>query len=113
MSIKDYLSHDELQRIEHTNKILEAHLELVNTVFTLSEDRFATILKSYTEFITALKTVQAEMGRVVTHIYQSARDIKQATGGVQDIMAFCDALDKLNKILDDKMIEKIKKVTRD
>jgi uncharacterized protein YfaT (DUF1175 family) len=111
MAIKDYLSHDELQHIEHVNKVLEAHLDLVNTVFKLSEDRFAEITRSFSEFVIALKTVQMEMGRVVTHIYQSARDVRQATGGIQEITAFTDAIEKLDKILDDKLIEKLRKFT--
>jgi esterase/lipase len=104
-------SHDELQRIEHLNKVLEQHLELVNTVTTLSEEKIQDMLKNYQTYVHVLREVQVALGDIVTNIHRSMSQLKGVTGGAQDIMSYVQAASKLNDLLDDKLIAKLRRIT--
>jgi vacuolar-type H+-ATPase subunit D/Vma8 len=108
---KEYLTQAELQHIEHVNKVLNDHLELVNAVTSLTEEKIATLITAYRGYVRELATIQKEMGEVVQNIYRSGREIGHATGKTNEIMAFYDQVNKLDKLLTPELMEKLKRLT--
>lgn len=111
MSNREYLSHDELQHIEYSNKVLNEHLETVNVVCSLSEEKIQHLLSGLNDYLAALKAIQYEMGQVVNNIYKSSRELKQAVGNPQEITTYVEAVNKLDKLLDDKLIQKLRRIS--
>jgi hypothetical protein len=108
---KDYLTQAELQHIEHVNKVLNDHLELVNAVTSLTEEKIANLITAYRGYVRELATIQKEMGEVVQNIYRSSREIGHATGKTTEIMSFYDQVGKLDKLLTPELMEKLKRLT--
>lgn len=113
MAQQTYLSHDELQHIEHCNKVLESHLEVVNAVTSLSEEKIHAMLAAYNGYVHELRNVQNVLGEIVTNIHRSLTQLKGVVGGTQDVMSYTQAVSKLDSLLDDKLIEKLRRITGD
>ena|SRR5215471_21211878 len=107
----DYLSHDELQHIEHVNKVLQDHLDIVNSVTKLSEEAIQKFIGNYQQHVSMLRDIANSMGKVAQDIYNSTREIKVVTSGTQEIINYCQAVVRLNEILDDKLIEKLRRIS--
>jgi hypothetical protein len=111
INMPQVLSHDELQHIEHSNKILFEHQEIVNKIVNETESMLNTyvpILKAYVE---SISTIRVALGQEVMHIIQSTREIGIVTKNTQDIMNFCQALNKLDALLTPELITKLKKIS--
>lgn len=106
------LSHDELQHIEHANKALKEHLELVNLVVNESEALFNNYLPILQTYINGIAQVSKLFGEEVKQIYNSSRELRVATGGVQDVMNFISAVQKLDALLTPELIGKLRNVVK-
>lgn len=107
---KEYLSQAELQHIEHVNKVLNEHLELVNAVTSLTEEKISNLIISYRGYVRELAEIQKGMGEVVQNIYRSGREIGHATGKTNEIMAFYDQVAKLDKLLTPELMAKLERL---
>lgn len=105
-----YLSHDELQHIEHANKILEAHEELVKKVTNETEQMLNTYLPIVRGYVTTLFGIQKDFGEVVSNIVKSSREVSLVTSNTNNIENFCAAIIKLDALLTPEMIEKLNKI---
>jgi hypothetical protein len=111
MSTK-YMTHEELQHIEHCNKILKDHLECIKVVVEQSElalNNYIPVLRTYVNAITEIRTA---FGNEVTHIFQSTRQLGLVTKNSQDIHNFVQAVMQLDKILTPSLVEKLNAITR-
>lgn len=107
-----FLTHDELQHIEHTNKILQEHADLVKKVTEESEVYLSTYLPTFTAFLENVRFIRNEFGKEVVHILHSSREISMVTKNTQNIIDFVTAVGKLNQILTPELIEKLNKITK-
>lgn len=105
-----YLSHDELQHIEHANKILKDHLDLVSATTQLSEERIQNFISAYRQYVVEIKDIATALGKAVENIHNSTREMKVITGSSQQITEYCQAIVKLDQLLDEKLIEKLKRI---
>lgn len=104
------LTHDELQLIEHSNKILKDHLEIVETVVNQTEgllNNYIPILKAYVQSIVAIRT---DLGNEIVNIVQSTRQVALVTNNTQNIINFTQAVSRLNEILTPELISKLNKI---
>ena len=107
------MGHDELQHLEHCNKILEEHLELVQKVTNETESLLNTYLPILSGYVRAVVEVQMNFGKAVVEITRSAREVKVITSGSQEIENFVAAAVKLNNVLNDELMLKIIKLAKD
>jgi len=108
-----YLTHEELQNIEHANKILEAHLELVKMVVNESEamlNNYIPIMKTYVHAIIDIRKMFSDE---VIHIGQSTRELKLVTANTQNVTDFCSAIVKLDALLTPSPIDKLNRISND
>lgn len=108
---KAYLSQDELQHIEHCNKVLEAHHELVTKVISETQEKLNNYLPIVSTYVNAIADVRRAFGEEVKHILQSNRQLQIVTGSAQDVINFTSAVVKLNQILTPEFIEKLQRIS--
>jgi len=106
------ITHDELQFIEHANKILNEHAELVKYVINETEGMLNTYVPVLKTYIKAIVNIRTEFSQEVIHIAQSLRELKSITGQTQELINFSSALIKLNEILTPELIEKLNKLNK-
>lgn len=112
MSTRTPLTQAELQHIEYCNKVLREHLELIQNITDAGKKIFDVYGSGLNEYIGHIYKVQVDFGRVVLEITKSAKELRGITGGTQELINYTQAATKLNEVLDDKLIQKIVKVTR-
>lgn len=113
MSNKQELTHDELQHIEHCNKIMRDHLELVQKVTGEVQKTFDLYLPHLQDYVGTLRAIQFEFGRIVVDIIRSSRELKLITSGSQELHNYGQAATKLNQALSDELVQKIIKLTKE
>lgn len=104
------LTHEELQAIEHSTKILREYLDLIATVnsSTLNlQDSFLPSLHNYMKGVVAVRT---NLGTEVQHIIQSTRQLGIVTGNTQKIIDFTAACIRLDAILTPSFLGKIERL---
>lgn len=100
----------DLQNLEHANKILAEHLELVQQVVNQSEgllDNYVPILQTY---ILSVGQLQNDFGKVVAEILKSTRELTILTGNTHRVIEFTQAIVRLNDILTPELVKKLKGV---
>lgn len=107
------LTQTELQHIEHCNKILKEHLDLIRMTTEESKKLFESYNPSLHDYVKVIHGIQIEFARIVMEIVKSGKDLRGITGGSQELANYMHAAIKLNAILDDKLIEKIIRLTKD
>lgn len=108
----DYLSHDELQHIEHANKILKDHQELIKTVTNETEallNNYIPIIKSY---VNAIHDIQTEFSHSVSDVVKSSRELKVITSGANEVLSFVQAVERLKSVLNDEFTQKVIELTK-
>lgn len=105
------LTEAELQHIEHCNKVLREHKELVELTVNETERLFDNYLPVLTEYINHVVEVRTKFGNEVSHIIQSSRSLGIVTGKVADVINFCSAIEKLDKLLTNDLVEKLRRIT--
>lgn len=110
---KTFLTEEELQHIEHCNKVLKEHAELVRLTIESTTELFNNYVPTLNGYVKAVATVKHEFGEQVTSIIQSSRQLKIATGNVQEIISFMSAVIKLNEILTPELVEKLRRLSKD
>lgn len=106
------MSQAELQHLEHCNKALEAHLEIVTAVVNESEKLLNNYLPIVQEYVSVIGAVTHSFAEHVANIYSSSREMKVATGGAQELINFMATVDKLDKMLTPELLEKLRKVSQ-
>lgn len=104
------MTQDELQHIEHGTKILQEHQDVIRGVINETETMLNTYVPILSGYIESIARLRMDFGKEVQHIVQSTREIKVITGGTQQILEFCSAVENLNKILTPDLIEKIRRI---
>lgn len=102
------MSQAELQHIEHCNKILREHQELVAFVVNETEGILNTYLPILTTYIDNVIRVRSKFGEEVKHIINSSRELKHITSGAQELISFMTAIEKLDKMLTPELVNKLK-----
>lgn len=105
-------THDQLQHIEHVNKMMREHKELVTTITTDVNAVMTKYIEGLQVFARHLKDVQVNLSMSVKNIYSSVQEIKRITGTTQDIQAAVIAIEKLDKALNDETVQRILKVIK-
>ena len=107
---KENLSQAQLQHIEHCNKVLEAHRELVTMVVNETEAVLNTYLPILGTYINGIVALRTELGNEVRHILNSSKELRHAAGSVNELIQFMSAIEKLDKLLTPELVEKIRKL---
>lgn len=107
------LSEDELQRIEHLNKMLLEHQEIVNKVVNETEQLLNNYVPIISTYVQSIGKVAHLFGEHVTNIIKSSRQLGIVTGTVQDVSNFIASAEKLDKILTPELIEKLRKISHE
>lgn len=105
------LTQAQLQHIEHCNKVLNEHLELVQAVVNASEGLLNTFVPVLSEYCRQVAAVGHEFGTDCNNIYKSSRELKIAVGGVQDIVTFMDQVKRLDAMLSPELLEKLRRIS--
>lgn len=109
---KTILTEDELQHIEHCNKILREHSKLVEDTVNNTQELLNLYLPALSAYVSGISKVQVELGKEVVNLIQSTRQIKIVVSNTQEITNFISAVVKLNDILTPELIEKLKKISK-
>lgn len=104
------MSQAELQHIEHCNKVLLDHLELVQRVTNETEGLLNTYLPILTTYVNSIIEVRQLFGKEVAHIVQSTRELSLVTNNTQPLINFIQATAKLNEALTPELTDKLKRV---
>lgn len=104
------LTQAELQHIEHCNKVLKEHLEFVKQVTDETKAAFDTYLSSIQEYVSIITACQIAFGRAAMEMLKSAKELRAATGGHQELINYTQAAVKLDEALSDELIQKIIKL---
>lgn len=104
------LSHDELQKIEHTNKVLKDHLELVQVCTKDSDRMIGDYTANIRGYINILVEIRTQLGNEVKHVINSTRELGIVISNTQNIHNFCSAIGKLDKLLTPELIEKLNRL---
>lgn len=107
------MTEDDLQFLEHCNKMLREHLELVQLVTNESEGLFSIYLPILQKYVSGITELRKGIGQEVVHIVQSSRELKVVTSGSQEIHNFVAAVLKLKEALTPEMIENMRRLTND
>ena len=107
------LSEAELQRLEHINKMLLEHQEIVNKIVNDTEQLLNNYVPIISAYVQAIGEVTHTFGEHVTNIIKSSRQLGIVTGTVQDVSSFISAAEKLDKILTPELIEKLRKISHE
>lgn len=105
-------THEELQKLEHYTKVLREHREIMRVLTTEVYVELSDYLDKLREFTRELKQVQHDMSTVVNNIYNSVKDMKRVSGVGQDLLAFGSAVQKLDAVLTDEVVQKVLKVLK-
>lgn len=108
-----YLSHEELQHIEHCNIVLKEHLEIVRAVVNESESLLHTYLPILNEYVRSVGKVTQEFGENVSNIYRSSRELKVSVGSTPEVINFIATVQKLDALLTPELIVKLRRITKD
>lgn len=112
MSTNKILSHTELQHIEHINKVLENHEELVKRVVNETEALLNNYVPVLSTYIQSMQQMQTAFGEVVSNIIKSSRQLSIVTGSVNDVMLFVGQVQKLNEVLTPELVEKLNRLAK-
>lgn len=104
------LTHDELQQLEHANKILREHLELVQLVTNQSESMLNTYLPILHGYLGSVRDMQKGFSDAVTDILKSSRELGTTTGRTQQLQDFIAATLKLHETLTSERVEQLRRV---
>lgn len=107
------ITHEELQRIEHANKVLEEHLELVTKVVNETEGMLNNYVPILSAYVHSVIEVQKSYTESVAGIIRSTRELGIITGKTPDVLAFIGAIRKLDEILTPELVEKFRRLTSD
>lgn len=108
---KGYLTHEELQYIEHANKVLENHKKLVSEIINETENLLNDYIPIMSTYVNAIKDIQMEFGVAVKNIVYSAREVKIITSGSQEIQQFITAVSKLEQVMNNEFTKKVIELT--
>ena len=106
------MTQDELQHIEHDNKVLREHLELRNQVREETEKMMDVFLPALQEYINTIADIRKIFGEEVAHILKSSRELKIVTGNSQDIINFISSVHKLNEALTPELVDRLQKILK-
>jgi hypothetical protein len=104
------LSHDELQKIEHGTKILQEHLAATQVVVNETEALLDTYVPLLRQYLTDITAVRAALGSEVVNILRSVGDLKALTGKTQEIIQFCQAVERLDALLTPERAERLRRI---
>jgi len=105
------LSQNELQHIEHCNKILKEHEETVKSVINETESLLNTYVPILSSYVQAIAKIRNIFGEEVSNIIKSSRQLGIITGSVQDVQHFIHAVTKLNELLTPELVKKLQKIS--
>lgn len=106
------LSHDELQHLEHANKILREHLELLEKITVESSEYLNAHLSSLHTYVAAIGTIQRELGESVSNILKSARELGGVTNRTKELMDFGRAVGVLEETLTSEVLDKLSRIVK-
>lgn len=106
MSNKVQNTQDELQHLEHYNKMLREHRDITKMVTAEVQVDLQKHISTLNDYAKSLKAIQVEMGLSINNIYKSAQEVRRATSGVQEILSFCQAVMKLEATLNNPDVQK-------
>lgn len=108
-----YMTEAELQHIEHCNKILREHEEVISKVINSTETMLNTYIPILQGYVSAVADIQKHFGQVSVDIIRSTRELKVITSGSQELHNYTIAAEKLNNTLSDELVQKIVKLTKE
>lgn len=106
-------SHEELQDIEHFNKILREHKELMHAIKADVKESMTNHIATLKEFAKALTAIQVEISLAIKNIYSSAQEVRRATGHVNEIISYTQSIIKLEQVLSDEKVQKVLALLKD
>jgi hypothetical protein len=101
----------ELQWIEHCNKVLGEHSEVVTKVLNDTEAMLNNYVPIMSAYVQAIDEVRHKFGMCVADIIKSSRQLQIITGSAQDVINFTVAVQKLDTILTPELIEKLQRIS--
>jgi prophage DNA circulation protein len=110
--MKNKTNHEQLQEIEHINKVLIEHEELVTRVVNGTEDILNNYIPILHTYVNAMTEIRKSLGNEVVNIIKSTRELKVVTTNTQNIIDFTTAVSKLNSILTPELVDKLNKVIK-
>lgn len=106
----NYMSQEELQHIEHCNKALLQHKEIVALVINETESLLNNYLPILSTYVNSVVKIRTLFGEEVSHVMSSTRQLKMVTNSTQEVINFADAVIKLNAILTPSLVEKLNRL---
>lgn len=107
------LGHEQLQAIEHSNRMIAEHLalmkDLAGQVDTMV-DTFIPVMRIYVENI---QTIRVGMANEVMEILKSSRELKSLASTNQEIINFYHSVQKLSDVLTPEMVAKLRSVLKE
>ena len=110
---KDYLTHDELQHIEHANKVLREHEEIATRVVVGVKSAMEEYIVTVKLVTMDLVTAQVELIRANAEVVKSIREVKLVTSNINELINYGKAIADLNNVLNSGIIDKVLRLRDD
>jgi len=105
--------HYDLQRIEHINKVLEAHQKLLLETFSTGEDLFSEYLPKIKNFVFDYKRIQDDFSKTTSELLKSASEIRGMTSNARAILDFVQSVRELERVLTPELIAKLRLILKE
>ena len=106
------LTQDELQYIEHCNKLLKETRGLITEVEREVKQGLDIFLPILGEYVNGIRTIQHDLLRVVSEILKSSKELKFVAGNHQELEKFAGALYRLGEVFKTQEVQDVLEIVR-
>src|SRR5215510_2884918 len=104
---RELMTEDEMQYQEHCVHKLEDNARRIEEALSKVRALMKDYMVDLDQFVHQITQAQHSFGLAVSHIAKNARELRVATSGVQELVAFANAASNLDKVLSEPLTKKI------
>lgn len=107
------LGHEQLQALEHSNKMIAEHLALMRSLSAQVDTMVDTFIPVMRIYVDNIQTIRITMMTEVKEILQSSRELRDLTKQTQEIINFCKAVELVKTVLTPDVVAKLRTVLKE
>jgi hypothetical protein len=104
------LTEHELQGLEHTNKVLSAHLEMMQALMKQIEEAVEVFIPLLRLYAGDIMTIRVGVASEIADILRSSGELRSLTKYTQDVINFTKAVETLQRTLTPDVTEQLKSI---
>lgn len=106
------LTQDEMQYLEHCNKMLRETRGLITEITKETKEALNSFIPIVSEYVSTVRSIQHEFGRTVSNILKDSKELKFVAGNYQEITAYAEALTKLGEVFKTKEVQDVLEIVK-